>query len=64
MAETKAGETLRKLRGSRGRAEVAKAVGISERALQSYECGERVPRDDVKQRLADYYKRTVQYIFF
>ena len=64
MAETKAGETLRRLRGNKDRAVVAEAVGITERALQSYECGDRVPRDEVKQRLADYYKRSVQYIFF
>lgn len=57
-------ETLIKLRGTRSRAEVAKAVGISERALQSYELGDRVPRDSVKQKLAAYYNRTVQHIFF
>ncbi len=64
MAKTKSGETLRKLRGNRSRGAVAEAVGITERALQSYECGDRVPRDDVKQRLAAYYGRTVQHIFF
>ena len=64
MAQTKSGEMLRKLRGNRKRSEVAEAVGISERALQSYECGERVPRDEVKQRLANFYKRSVQHIFF
>lgn len=64
MAKTKSGDVLRKLRGNRKRIVVAEAVGITERALQSYECGDRVPRDDVKQRLADYYGRTVQHIFF
>lgn len=59
-----AGDTLRKLRGNKPRKVVADAVGISERALQSYECGDRVPRDEVKQRLADYYHRTVGHIFF
>jgi len=59
-----AGETLRRLRGNKPRAVVAEAVGISVRALQSYECGDRVPRDAVKQRLADYYRKSVGYIFF
>lgn len=58
------GEVLRRLRGDKPRAEVAEAVGISERALQSYELGERIPRDDVKEALAEYYHRSVQYIFF
>lgn len=58
------GDRLRKLRGDKTRKEVAEAVGITERALQSYELGDRTPRDDVKLRLAEYYGKTVQYIFF
>lgn len=61
---SKAGDTLRRLRGDKPREVVAKAVGISVRALQSYENGDRVPRDEVKQKLADYYHRSVQFIFF
>lgn len=57
-------ETLRRLRGNRTQEEVARSCGISISALSSYELGERVPRDEVKKKLADYYKRTVQYIFF
>ena len=60
----KAGDTLKRLRGNKSREEVAKAVDITVRALQSYELGERIPRDDVKQRLAEYYHRSVGYIFF
>ena len=58
------GDKLTKLRGDRTQIEVAKAVGISPAALSLYECGERIPRDDVKIRLADYYGVTVQAIFF
>lgn len=58
------GETLRKLRGNRTQAEVAKALEISISALSMYENGERIPRDEVKKRIAEYYGRTVQYIFF
>lgn len=64
MARYEPNEVLIRLRGTKSRKIVAKAVGITERTLQSYELGERIPRDDVKQRLADYYHRTVGYIFF
>jgi transcriptional regulator with XRE-family HTH domain len=60
----KIGEALTRLRGNKSREEVAKANKISLSALIKYESGLRIPRDEVKQRLADYYKRTVQYIFF
>ena len=64
MAEKKRNEVLCRLRGTRPRKEIAEAIGISERALASYERGERVPRDEVKQRIATFYKRSVQHIFF
>ena len=59
-----ASEKLRELRGEKSQSEVAKAVGISDSAMSAYENGERVPRDEVKIRLAEYYGRTVQEIFF
>lgn len=59
-----ANETLKRLRGNRSKEEVARAIGISVRALESYERGERIPKDEVKVRIANYYGRTVQYIFF
>lgn len=60
------GNKLRSLRKARNKTvvEVANACGISQSALTMYENGERVPRDEVKMRLANYYKRTVQTIFF
>lgn len=58
------GERLVKLRGSTPRDVVAKAVGISVSAISMYENGERVPRDAIKIRLADFYSRSVQEIFF
>lgn len=57
-------EKLRKLRGNKTRQEVAEACGISVSALAMYEQGERVPRDEVKVKLAKFYNRTVAYIFF
>ena len=59
-----AGEKLKELRGNRSQAEVAKAVMVSDSAISSYENDERVPRDEVKKRLAKYYESTVQDIFY
>ena len=62
--KVKIAEKLIKLRGDKSREEVAKAVGVSISAISMYENGERVPRDDVKVRIAEYYKKSVQEIFF
>lgn len=58
------GEKLKILRGDKSAEEVAKAVGISCSAVGMYEREERIPRDDIKIRLAEYFKTTVQTIFF
>lgn len=58
------GERLVKLRGSIPRDTVAKAVGISVSAISMYENGERIPRDAIKIKLADFYAKSVQEIFF
>lgn len=55
---------LVKLRGERTQDEVSNALGISKSALAMYENGKRVPRDPVKMRIAQYYKKSVPYIFF
>lgn len=58
------GKILRDLRGSMSLAEVAKKVGVSVSAMCMYESGQRVPRDQVKVALANFYNRPVSYIFF
>lgn len=57
-------ERLVKARGNKKREEVASAVGVSLSAIAMYENGERVPRDETKVKLANYYKTTVQALFF
>ncbi|MED0998367.1 helix-turn-helix transcriptional regulator [Bacillus mobilis] len=57
-------ENLINLRNERSREEVAKAVGISISTLQMYENGQRIPRDNIKIKLANFYGVTVQKIFF
>ena len=64
MSNAKVAEILRDLRGDTPRLEVANACNISVSALQMYENGERIPRDETKKKLAAYYGRTVQEIFF
>ena len=57
-------ERLVKARGNRKREEVAKAVGVSLSAISMYENGVRMPRDETKVKLAEYYNTTVQELFF
>lgn len=58
------GEKLRELRGDERREVVAAATGVSVSALAMYETDKRVPRDETKVKLANYYHVTVQAIFF
>lgn len=64
MKKKSIGNILRELRGNKSRAEVANAVGVSTSAIAMYERGERIPRDDIKVRFAEYFKKPVAYIFF
>lgn len=64
LDKEKIGRRLRELRGPRDAQEVANALGISTSALFMYERGERIPRDQIKVKLAQYYGLPVQEIFF
>ena len=43
--------------------EVAKALGISVSALSMYEQGNRIPRDEIKIRMAEYYGISIEALF-
>ena len=43
---------------------MAQEVGVTKSAWAMYERNERVPRDEVKVRIANHFHRTVQEIFF
>lgn len=60
----KTAEKLVAARGERSREEVANAVGVSLSAITMYETGGRIPRDEIKIKLADYYGTSVQTLFF
>ena len=55
---------LREARAGRYESDVCEACGIVRSALCQYETGKRIPRDAIKVRLAQYYGKTVQELFY
>lgn len=64
MDNKKIAEKLIELRGTKTREEVAKALDLSLSAISMYENAERIPRDEIKVKIARYYNTTVEEIFF
>lgn len=64
MNKEKMASKLVELRGDKSREQVAVDLDISYSAIVSYETGDRVPRDEVKIKLASYYDVRVEDIFF
>jgi len=66
VANTMIADNLRYLRKKKGvtQTEVAKILGIPTSTYNAWERGQNVPRDRMKQKIANYYSRSVQYIFF
>ncbi len=60
------GELLRELRKKKNKTivDAAKDLGIAPSTLTAYELGERTPRDETKEKIANYYGMTVGAIFF
>lgn len=44
--------------------ELARKIGTSTSAVNMYECGQRLPRDEVKIRIAELFGIRVEAIFF
>lgn len=59
-------DNLRYLRKKKGvtQTEVARSLGVPVSTYNAYETGQNVPRDPMKQKIANYYSRSVQFIFF
>lgn len=57
---------LTMLRESRGlsKAQLAKWIGVSPAAVSAYERGERVPRDEIKMRIADFFGVSIIDVFY
>ena len=60
------GAQLLDLRNAKGisRKELAEAVGASESAVAMYELGERIPRDEMKCKIASFYGLSIESLFF
>lgn len=57
---------LKNLRIEAGKsiAQVSEETGIGRTALSNYESGLRMPRDEAKIAIAEYYEKSVEEIFF
>lgn len=66
MVEKSVGDRLKDARTEKGYTikEVAEGCKITESAVRMYELGYRVPRDSIKIRMAKFFGKTVQYLFF
>ena len=58
------GKILRELRGMNTQEEIAKDLGITKSSWAMYERDERVPRDEIKVRIADYFNKPIQELFY
>ncbi len=58
------GKRLVALRGTTKSNVAAAGIGITVSALSNYEAGLRIPRDEIKASIANYYHTTVSDLFF
>ena len=58
------GKKLIKLRGEKTVKEVAEALGVTRQTIWNYENDKRVPKDEMKVKIAKLYNSSVQEIFF
>ena len=60
------GNKLKNLREAKSETveQLANAVGISQSAVSMYETGNRIPRDEIKIRIAEHFSVPVESIFF
>ena len=51
-------------RGEKTRTEIAQKLGITPQMLGAIERGERTPSLNLAKRIADLYKKSIEFIFF
>lgn len=66
MDKKSIGEKISELRNKMNitQKELGNAVGISSTSIAMYELNERIPRDEIKKRIAAYFNVSVQDLFF
>ena len=66
MDRIEIGKRLLKLRTDKGllQHQVAESIGVDKSTIGAYERGYRMPRDDVKVQLANFYKVDVSSLFY
>lgn len=57
------GQRLRRLRGQRSQKEVATEMGLPQTTLSTLENQDTIPRGEVLQKLAEYYKVPIDYFY-
>lgn len=60
------GRKLKSLREEKSETmeQLANAIGTSTSAVANYETGQRIPRDEIKIRIAEHFSAPVESIFF
>nr|DAR79253.1 MAG TPA: helix-turn-helix domain protein [Caudoviricetes sp.] len=60
------GEKIKQLRQSKylSQSQLASQLGVSTSAISQYETEVRIPRDEVKIRIAEFFETEVAHIFF
>ena len=64
MSKRTIGNKLRELRGDRSQNEIAQECGVTAMAISQYERDERIPRDEIKIKLARLFNTSVENIFY
>lgn len=66
LSPQKIGESIVKLRNNRNltQEEFGKEIGISASAVTMYETGRRVPRDEIKVKIANFFGVPIERIFY
>ncbi|MBR1623047.1 MAG: helix-turn-helix transcriptional regulator [Pseudobutyrivibrio sp.] len=58
------GRAIKEMRGNRSQQEIADALGCTKMAISQYENGQRMPNDDMKVSIANFFGVTVGSLFF
>lgn len=58
------GKKLKNLRGDKTQEEMSKIIGITRTAWDNYEQGIRIPRDEIKVKIANHFHMSIEALFY